>query len=313
MTASLVPTLLRLFVLCGVVALPAAGCSSFDILNAMVPSSGYLRVADVPYGAHPRQNLDVYRPRAKAKSANAPAAGVVIFFYGGYWNSGSKADYRFVAQALTSRGFVAVIPDYRLYPDVTFPAFVQDGALAVRWVHDHAARIGGDPQRVYLMGHSAGAHIAALLALDERYLEAIGLSPDAIRATAGLSGPYDFVPGPETRAIFGMSRGDETPPPEINPIHFVDDGHVPPMLLIHGMRDDVVEPANAFHLAQKIRSAGGTVRTITYPKRGHVGVALALACPFRWLAPVLRDVTTFFREHGQPRVPVPSPCTQGEG
>lgn len=287
---------LRVIVLCAFVAFSAAGCSSFDVLNAMVPSHGYLRTSDVPYGAHPRQNLDVYRPRANAKSAEPPAAGVVVFFYGGYWNSGSKADYRFVAEALTSQGFVAVLPDYRLYPDVTFPAFVEDGALAVRWAHDHAARIGGDPQRVYLMGHSAGAHIAALLTLDEHYLADVGLSTSAIRATAALSGPYDFVPGPETRAIFNMSKDDQTPPPGINPIHFANDGAAPPMLLIHGKRDDTVEPANTFRLAQRIRSTGGTVRTITYAKRGHVGVALALACPFRWLAPVLEDVTDFFNE-----------------
>ncbi len=298
MTAGPIRLLLRLFVLCGVVALPAAGCSSFDVLNALVPSGGYLRTSDVPYGAHPRQNLDVYRPRANAKSSNAPAAGVVVFFYGGYWDSGSKADYRFVAEALTSRGFVAVLPDYRLYPDVTFPAFVEDGALAVRWAHDHASRIGGDPQRVYLMGHSAGAHIAALLTLDEHYLEDVGLGTGAIRATAALSGPYDFVPGPETRAIFGMSKGDTTPPNEINPVQFADDGGSPPMLLIHGKRDDIVEPANMYQLARRIRGASGTVRTIAYHRRGHPGIALALARPFRWLAPVLSEVTAFFHQHG---------------
>lgn len=288
---------LRLVVLCGLVTLPAAGCSSFDVLNAISPSGGSVRTADVPYGPHPRQNLDVYRPRPGRKSAGGGGgAGVVIFFYGGYWNSGSKHDYQFVADALTSRGFVAVIPDYRLYPDVTFPAFVEDGARAVRWVHDHAERIGGSPQRVYIMGHSAGAHIAALLTLDERYLADVGLGPDAIRATAALSGPYDFTPGPETRAIFGMRSDDETPRPEINPIHFADGGGSAPMLLIHGLRDDIVEPANAIRLARRIRVAGGRVRTITYRKRGHVGVALALASPFRWLAPVLDDVATFFHE-----------------
>jgi len=263
----------------------------------MVPSRGYLPASDVPYGAHPRQDLDVYRPRGDNKSATARGAGVVVFFYGGYWNSGSKADYRFVAEALTSRGFVAVLPDYRVYPDVKFPTFVEDAALAVRWAHDNSSRIGGDSQRLYLMGHSAGAHIAALLTLDEHYLEDVGLSTDVIRATAALSGPYDFVPGPETRAIFGMSRGDKIPPAEINPIHFADDGGSPPMLLIHGKRDDIVEPANAFHLARRIRAAGGMVRTITYDRRGHAGVALALARPFRWLAPALRDVAGFFNEH----------------
>ncbi len=147
------------------------------------------------------------------------------------------------------------------------------------------------------MGHSAGAHIAALLTLDEHYLQDVGLSTNAIRATAALSGPYDFVPGPETRAIFNMSPGETTPPRGMNPIDFAAEGGAPPMLLIHGKRDDVVDPANAVRLAQKVRSAGGTVRRITYGKRGHVGIALALARPFRCLAPVLDDVTAFFRTH----------------
>jgi acetyl esterase/lipase len=137
------------------------GCSRFDIVNATIPSCGYMRTSNIAYADLPRQKLDVYVPR-NAKSA----LSVVVFFYGGDWQNGKKDDYRFVAQAIASKGFIAVLPDYRLYPEVTFPAFVNDGALAVRWVHDNIARFGGDPKRVFLAGHSAGGHIVALLTLD---------------------------------------------------------------------------------------------------------------------------------------------------
>src|SRR3954452_9917177 len=157
--------------LCLTALLLLSGCTKFDVLNALVPSCGYTRTTDLAYGDQPRQRLDVYRPH------NIAGAPVVIFFYGGYWQYGEKNDYRFIADALTSRGFITVLPDYRLYPTVKFPAFVEDGASAVRWTHDHVERYGGDPQRVYLMGHSAGAHIAALLTLDPHYLKDAGVSP----------------------------------------------------------------------------------------------------------------------------------------
>jgi len=267
------------------------GCTKFDVLNAIVPHGGYERTSSLAYGGLPRQTLDVYRP-----CKPDPDGRVVIFFYGGDWQTGAKGDYRFVAQALTSRGFIAVMPDYRLYPSVTFPAFVRDGALSVKWVHEHIALFGGNPSRVYLMGHSAGAHIVALLTLDGEYLKQVGLDRSAIRATASLSGPYDFVPATSDLAVFGMSSQSQTPNPRIEPINFVD-GHAPPMLLIHGLCDETVDPSNSTRLAERIRKAGGQVQYISYPNRGHVGIVLALAWPFRWLAPVLRDATTYFREH----------------
>jgi acetyl esterase/lipase len=278
-------------VLCTLLA--SAGCTRFELLDAAVPSCGYLRTNNIAYGDEPRQKLDVYRPN----TAKAPAS-VVVFFYGGDWQAGSKSGYRFVAQALASQGFIVVMPDYRLYPQVTFPAFVEDGALAVRWAHNNAGRFGGDPSRLYLMGHSAGAHIAVLLTLDASYLKSVGLDRSAIRATAGLSGPYDFVPPLDDRGAFGMSRNDTTPNPRIEPIHFVD-GHAPPLLLVHGLNDTTVGPENSTRLAERIRQAGGDVRTIFYPDRAHVGVVLSLAWPFRWLAPTLRDTTAFFREQEQ--------------
>jgi acetyl esterase/lipase len=145
------------------------------------------------------------------------------------------------------------------------------------------------------MGHSAGAHIAALLTLDGHYLAEAGMDRKQIRGTAGLSGPYEFVPASDDRGVFGMSVTDTNPDPSIEPIHFVD-GHAPPMLLLQGLKDQTVLPANTFRLAEKLRASGADVRVILYPNRAHVGVVLALAWPFRWLAPVLDDATRFFRE-----------------
>ena len=271
--------------------LATSACTRFAALDAVVPSWGYKRIPDIAYGELPRQMLDVYYPRQEAS-----AASIVIFFYGGDLQNGTKEDYRFVAQALTSQGFIAVLPDYRLFPNVTFPAFVYDGALAVRWVYDHAWEIGGDREHIYLMGHSAGAYIAVLLTLDPQYLKHVGLDRSVIRATASLSGPFDFVPPPEDRGVFGMSRTDTKPRAQIEPINFVD-GHAPPILLLQGLKDPEVNPANAPELAALIRKKGGQVEYIAYPNRAHVGVVLALAYPFHWLAPVLHDTVKFFRDH----------------
>jgi acetyl esterase/lipase len=265
------------------------GCTSLDLLNVGTPSRGYAETADVAYGPLPLQKLDVYRP-----DHPDPKHGVVLFVHGGHWQTGTKREYHFAGEALASRGFVAVVIDYRCYPASTFPGFVDDAALAVRWTHDHAARFGGDPGRLFLMGHSAGAHIVALLTLDPEYLARVGLDRSAIRGTAGLSGPYDFLPPPDDRPAFNMARDDVHPDPQIEPIHFVD-GHAPPMLLVQGDQDQTVDPVNATRLAAAIRAAGGRVQVLRYPARAHVGVVLALAWPFRWLDPVLDDTAAFFK------------------
>jgi acetyl esterase/lipase len=269
------------------------GCTKFEALDATIPAGGYLRHSSIEYGTLPRESLDVYRPKGDVGDA-----AVVIFFYGGDWQNGYKEGYRFVADALTSKGFVAVLPDYRLYPPVQFPAFVEDGAAAVRWVHDHIADYGGDPSRIFLMGHSAGAHIAALLTLDAHYLQEVGLDRSVIRATAGLSGPYDFIPLSDDLAVFGMSQSNSTPDPKMEPINFVD-GKEPPMLLVSGDADPTVDVGNSQRLASKIQAAGGDVKLIVYPHVDHVGVVLSFAWPFRWIAPTLRDVTEYFREKGK--------------
>ncbi len=213
-----------------------------------------------------------------------------MFFYGGSWQGGERSKYLFVANALASRGYVVIVPDYRVFPDNRFPDFVEDGAKAVRWSLDNATNFGGDPAQLYLMGHSAGAHLAAMLTLDERYLAAEDISLDRIRGTIALAGPYAFYPSQtgSVAAIFA-NLADEN---EARPIVFVG-GNEPPMLLLHGQDDETVLVANTLNLAEAIQQAGGSASHIIYPDVGHIGIVLALARRFRHIAPVLNDAVAF--------------------
>jgi acetyl esterase/lipase len=267
----------------GAVAL--AACSPTTVLNAWAPAGTYTATTDVAYGRQPRQKLDIYRPA----HAREPAP-VIVFYYGGNWNSGDRGDYLFVGESLASRGFIAVLPDYRLYPDVRFPAFLDDAAQAVRWTIDHVAAYGGDPRRVFLMGHSAGAYNAAMLALDPGYLCAAGVDPRQIRGLIGLAGPYDFLPlqARIPKAVFGFPDTPVT----TQPIHFVTPA-APPALLVTGTADDIVDPGNAARLGARLRDNGVPVREVVYPEVGHRALVGALAAPLRSFAPVLDDVAGF--------------------
>ncbi len=262
-----------------------SACSPFTILNATVGDGGFTVHSGIRFGPEARHVLDVYVP----KHRDGPLP-VVVFFYGGSWRGGERADYLFAADALASRGYVAIVPDYRLFPDVRFPVFVEDGAKAVRWVLEHVADFGGDPDRLYLMGHSAGAHIAAMLTLDESYLAAEGVPENAIRGTIALAGPYAFYPSRTANVapIFAHLADQNT----ARPIVFVD-GDEAPMLLLHGADDDTVFVFNTVELSKAVRAAGGRARHIIYPDVGHFGILLALARPFRDIAPVLSDAAAF--------------------
>jgi acetyl esterase/lipase len=267
-------------------AVAVSGCSATTVMNAATASGAVETNRDIAYGEAPRQALDVYAPKDRA-----PGRPVIVFFYGGGWDSGSRRDYAWVGQSLALQGYVVVVPDYRLYPQVRWPAFLQDGALAVRWARDHAAALGGDPARLVLMGHSAGAYNAVDLAVDGRWLQAVGMDPHRdIAAVVGLSGPYDFLPlrKPELMTIFGpeASRRDT------QPIDHVQGGE-PPMLLLTGDRDTTVEPGNSDRMGAALREAGDQVQVIHYAELGHPLTVAALAGPLSWMAPVMRDVTAF--------------------
>jgi len=265
-----------------------AACSGQFWANALTPRWGYERHADIAYGDLERQTLDVYVPNEHA--AGAP---VVVFFYGGSWQSGDKNGYRFVGQALASRGFIAVLPDYRLYPGTTFPGFVEDGARAVAWAQNHAVDYGGDPTHLFVSGHSAGAHIAAMLATDGRYLNAAGSSITDLAGFVGMAGPYDFLPirDPVLQEIFAPRSSW----PESQPIEFVD-GDEPPMLLMHGAADTTVYPKNSRNMAARINDVGGMAELEIYPKTSHIGLVAPLAAPLRLTGSELDDFAAFVKK-----------------
>lgn len=270
-------------------ALWIVACSPLSALNAVVSNEAYTRTADLSYGPLSRQKLDVYLP--VKRSGEAPP--VVIFFYGGNWESGDRKDYRFVAEALTSHGIVTVLPDYRVYPEVLFPEFVKDGAAATRWVKDNIARFGADPKRIFLMGHSAGAHIAAMLALDFAYFAENGLAPAVLAGMIGLAGPYDFLP--LKSATLKVIFGPETERWRSQPINYVD-GRNPPLLLLTGTDDTTVDPGNAERLADKVRAHNGPAQVRTFSDMGHVGILTRLAAPLQGDGEVLQAVVRFVHQ-----------------
>jgi acetyl esterase/lipase len=275
---------------CAVMALAAglSACRSAEFLLANAPTE-FDRVdrhVDLAYGQDPRQRLDIYAPR------HAQHRPVVIFWYGGSWTQGSKADYRFVGTTLAEHGFVAVLADYRLYPQVAFPLFDEDGARAVAWVEHHAQEFGGDPTQIVLMGHSAGGHTAAFLALDHAFLEKFGADPRAIRGLVGLSGTYVLVPDTDTlRATFPAPYTEK----DWQPIRFVD-AQAPTTLLLHGLDDKEVLPQEAIELRDALVRNHVPVDLRLYPHRGHPDTVASFAPLARWRTPAVEDAATFIEK-----------------
>ena len=266
-------------------AMLLSGCEGllFLVANAPTAFGSFHRVADLPYGAGPRNTLDVYSPRA---ASNRP---IVIFWHGGSWTGGSKSFYRFVGAALAERGFVAVLPDYRLFPEVKFPQFMDDGARAVAWVRKHGHEYGGDPERIVLMGHSAGAHMAALLALNDRYLVDAGVPPRVIVGLVGLSGPYALAPDTDTlRTIFGSPYT----PADWQPVQFVG-AHSPPTLLIQGLDDEVVSPSHTQKLRAALEAHAIRVETDLYEGKSHSDTVASFSLPARRRTPALAHTVAF--------------------
>jgi acetyl esterase/lipase len=272
-----------------------SACRPVDALNALTPGTGYRLSADIRYGMAERQQLDVYRPD-KPRAQPAP---VVVFFYGGSWTSGDRDDYRFVGQLLASEGFVVVIPDYRLYPAVAFPAFLEDGAAALRWTEDRIGAYGGDAKRLFLMGHSAGAYNAMMLGLDRRYGDAVGFDFANLRGIVGLAGPYDFeFDTGLLRSIFNAAKD----PGEALPVAYADRA-APPVLLITGDADQTVDPANSASLARRLAAAGNGVCRRDYPGLDHVDVVLQLSSFWHTRSVVRDQIVDFLSEPGGCRDP----------
>ena len=264
-------------------ALWLAGCEAtvFRFVNRGLPPPDLT----VPFAVDVGLSMDIYKPRG----APATKPAVVVFFYGGSWQRGQRAQYQFVGERLADNGVLAVVADYRTYPRAVFPAFMDDAARAVRRVHDDAAAWGGDPNRLFIAGHSAGAQIAALLATDPRYLHAHGMEPAQLAGVIGLSGPYDFDVTGDLVAVFGAPSTW----PRAQAVNFVD-GNEPPFLLLHGTGDRVVEYVDSVELAERLRRNGISATLKLLPNAGHITPLAGLYDPKR--APdVLMEMLAFIK------------------
>ncbi|WP_294172964.1 alpha/beta hydrolase [uncultured Sphingomonas sp.] len=276
------------------------GCTGAGLLNGLdrlTPGGdGATRVVrGAAYGSQQRQALDVWVPTARRyRGQKLP---VLVFFYGGGWDSGSRGDYGFAGAAYAGQGFVTVVPDYRLVPAVRFPAFVEDGALALRWARENVARYGGDPERITLAGHSAGGYIAAMLALDRRWLDGAGVDPRTVKAAALLAAPLDFAPFTESRGRNAFAHWSDVRATQ--PISFAR-ADAPPIFLAHGTADRVVFPRNSQRLAARLQSLGAPATLRLYPGANHTDLVVSLARPFRRKTPALRDTAAFLRSATAP-------------
>ena len=279
----------------GLVALLPSGCTALGAFNTLVPKDPARTLArDVAYGPHPRQRLDIYAPR---KPGPHP---VVVFVHGGSWQTGDKSGYAWAGRALACEGFVTVVPNYRLVPEVHYPEFVSDTASAIGWAHRSAARYEGDSTRLGVMGHSAGAYNAVQAAFAPEFL---GREPVGIGAVISLSGPVDFLPldTDSTIAAFGQVQEDDLPATQ--PVNRAS--APPPTLAIHGTADETVKPRHATALVDAVSAAGGTSELRLYEGVDHRGVVLGLSRPFRGRVPTLDDTVAFLRQHLGPIVSEP--------
>ena len=291
---------IKLAALLGVVA-ALAGCSATQALNALVPSDTYRLTPDVAYGMQARQRLDVYQPKTEPPDGGFP---VVVFFYGGTWHMGERAQYRFMGEALAAHGMVAMVADYRLFPEATYPDFLPDCAKAVAYALNESARFGGNPRRVVVMGHSAGAYNAAMIALDPRWLTQQGHQTSELAGWIGLAGPYDFIPivNPQTRETFHHPNV----PLDSQPIRHIS-GKAPRTFLGAPKKDKEVDPQrNSTQLAEGLAAAGVPVNHQSYDHVGHVSLVTSFAQPLRWLSPALKDVSAFVK--GLPAAPAQDPA-----
>jgi acetyl esterase/lipase len=275
------------------------------LLNALAAVRGHQGGSDVAYGPLPRQRFDVYVPgTSMAEADKATGSPLVIFIYGGSWTMGSRRDYGFVGQALAARGFTVMVVDYRLYPEVRYPDFLRDCAQAVGYGLEHARELGADPHRVFLYGHSAGAYNVAMLALDPRWLRAVGHSPDELSGWVGLAGPYNFLPigDPGVKLVFDWPDTS----PDTQPIHHVDDLARPlPAFLGAAQHDRIVYPAqNSEPLAQRMKERGTAVTFKLYEHVNHPLLVGALSWPLTAFASVLDDSVDFMRATAPAAQPV---------
>jgi acetyl esterase/lipase len=292
LTTSFIVKILSLLIL--ILSLSACSFTSVSlfIANSMASFGDYKKTVDLSYGSSEKQRLDIYHVDNEQLGEAAP---VVIFYYGGCWGACTdlnKTDYRFVAESLVNKNTVVVVPDYQQYPEVLFAGIMQDVSAVVAWVQNNIADYGGDPNRIFLMGHSSGAHLASMLTLNEEYLSTE--RSRSIKGFIGLAGPYDFLPF--TKSYQPTLFGPEPLYALSQPVNFVD-GNEPPLLLLYGGEDDTIRKKNMVSLREKVLSAGGQVKTKTYADLSHAGLLAALSIPLRSGDTVREDIHRFILEN----------------
>jgi len=290
MTSSAVRSvaLASFFLIAAAAVMLLAACSPVTLLNALAPRDTHREQRDIAYGPLPRQKLDLYVPVTAAPPRGWP---VVVFFYGGSWNSGERADYRFVGEALAARGVLTMVADYRLYPEVRYPDFLKDCAAALAYGLEHAAALGGDASRVYVMGHSAGGYNAAMLALDARWLAATGHRPRELAGWIGLAGAYEFLPldpGPARPVFFHPDYPSGT-----QPIDYVARDSRPAFVGAP-VDDKVVSPQRStLAMAARLQAAGVPVTLRMYEGVSHASLIGSFARPLRGWSTALDDVVDY--------------------
>lgn len=284
----------------------AGGAKSLNLGDRLLGDGGgaTLLVAGQPYGAGDRNKLNIWVPAGTKRTDRLP---VLVFLYGGGWYSGARDDYGFAGRAFAKRGFVVVIPDYRIVPDGHWPDFLNDSAAAVAWTDAHIGNYGGDPDRIALAGHSAGAYNAVMLALDPQWVRAAGSDTSVIRGVAALAGPYDFAPF-EKGGRADVAMGDIRPIERTQPIRFVR-ADAPPLWLGHGTADTVVRVRNSQRLAAAMHKVGGSATLREYDGLSHNDLVMALTKPLAYKGPILPEMTDFLRGATARRI-APAPLAQ---
>ncbi|MCE2681237.1 MAG: alpha/beta hydrolase [Burkholderiales bacterium] len=268
----------------------SGGCSSVEVLNTLSATSSYRLTENIPFGEGARRTLDIYQPKQLKEDAPAP---VVVFFYGGSWNRGDKKDYAFIGHSLAAKGYVTVIPDYRLYPEVRYPEFLDDNAAAVAWVFHNIEKYGATSKNLFVMGHSAGAYNASMMALDDRWLKKQSLSPGIITAWVGVSGPYDFLPigTPDVQPVFFHPDY----PKDSQPINYVTPTSTPAFLAT-SIDDELIRPTrNTIGMAKRLEQNGVSSVLKTYENVDHISIIASVAWPLRFKSPLLADIHEFLQ------------------
>ncbi len=277
------------FLMMGLLAGTFAGCANVRTLNTLVRNDpgAELIANNVAYGIAKRQTLDIYAP--EIGGTNLP---VMVFVYGGSWKNGKKEDYSFAGHAFASKGYITVLIDYRLVPDVTYPAFVDDTVLALAWVSENINKYRGDGQKIFVGGHSAGAYNAVMAVMSQEAQARVQFDPAGIVGVIGLAGPYDFLPlkGEVTRNAFGRAQDL----PATQPINLVREG-LPAFFLATGTGDTTVKQRNTEELAKRLKAVGVPVTEHYYDGLTHADTLTSLTTKYRGKSSEYADILAFMK------------------